>query len=65
MALYWDQLPDYMIPNQDKPDSHQQAFIVEAINELGYNPYRKPVHLYTLDEYAEIGRMYREIREVS
>ena len=65
MVLYWDELPNYMIPNEDKPDADGQAFIVEAINELGYNPFHKPVHLYTMDEYAEIGRMYREIREVS
>lgn len=51
----------YMIPNDERPCLEQQEFIVKVINTLGYEPFEKPIHLYTLDELREIGEMYREV----
>jgi hypothetical protein len=50
-----------MIPNNERPDLAQQKFIVRAIIALGYEPFRKPIHLYTLEEYKRIRQMYKEV----
>lgn len=50
-----------MIPNDERPCLEQQEFIVRAINTLGFNPFDKPIHLLTQDEYKEISSMYREV----
>jgi len=52
---------DYMIPNDKRPDVQQQEFIVRAINALGFEPFDKPIHRYTLEELKRIGEMYREV----
>lgn len=52
---------DYMIPNDKRPDVQQQEFIVRAINALGFEPFNKPIHRYTLEELKRIGEMYREV----
>lgn len=51
----------YMIPNDERPNAKQQAFIVDAINSLGYEPFNKPIHLYNWDEFKEISRMFQEV----
>ncbi|MDI9413363.1 MAG: hypothetical protein QM401_07295 [Bacillota bacterium] len=51
----------YMIPNHKRPNIKQQKFIVHAINRLGYEPFRKPIHLYSWDEFQQISMMYREV----
>lgn len=50
-----------MIPNDKRPDVQQQEFIVRAINALGFEPFDKPIHRYTLKELKRIGEMYREV----
>jgi hypothetical protein len=54
---------EYMIPNDERPCLEQQDFIIRAINELGFNPCKKPIHLYTLDELKAISNMYNEGKE--
>ena len=54
-------MEEYMVPNNERPDREQQEFIVRVINDLGYEPFDKPIHLYSLDEVEEIGEMYREV----
>lgn len=54
-------LPDYMIENHLRPTREQQGFIARAINMLGFEPFNKPIHLYTLDELKEIGQMFNKI----
>lgn len=50
-----------MIPNHQRANKTQQEFIVKAIDALGYEPFKKPIHLYSLEEYEKIGKMYREV----
>jgi len=50
-----------MIPNHERPCLAQQKFIIRAINALGYEPFGKPIHLYTLEEYNQIRQMYKEV----
>ncbi len=52
---------DYMIPNDERPCLEQQEFIVKAIDRLGFEPFDKPIHRYTLEELKRIGEMYREV----
>lgn len=50
-----------MVPNHLRPTLEQQQFIVRVINVLGYNPFDKPVHLYTLEELRRISLLYRAV----
>ena len=52
-----------MIPNHQRANRMQQEFIVKAIDKLGYEPFKKPIHLYSLEEYEKIGKMYKEVAE--
>jgi len=40
-----------------------QRFIIMAINRLGYNPFMKPVHRYTFEEYRAIGDLFDKAKE--
>lgn len=51
-----------MIPNHERPDAKEQKFIVHIINELGYEPFHKPIHLYSLDDVTEIKRLYKQVK---
>lgn len=50
-----------MIPNHERANREQQEFIVKAIKTIGFEPFNKPTHLYSLEEYEKIGKMYREV----
>ena len=55
--------PDYMIPNHLRPDKKAQEFIVKAINFLGFEPFDKPSHRYTWEEFRQISEMYRTAKK--
>lgn len=51
-----------MIPNELRPNLKEQEFIVRAIDSIGFEPFHKPIHLYTRDEVKRIGELYQEVR---
>ena len=53
----------HMIPNHLRPDKKAQEFIVKAINFLGFEPFDKPIHRYTWEEFRQISEMYRTAKK--
>jgi hypothetical protein len=51
-----------LVPNSLRPDLATQAWIVRAINVIGYNPFMDiPIHLWGVDQISQLRDLYREV----